>query len=169
MRFEPNDAQRRVAEHGDGPLLVVGPAGSGRTEALAARLARLAGAGTSPERALILTRSRAAAARLRERAEEQLPGPFEELWIDPYPAIGERLLREHAVEAGLDPFFETVGAADRLAMLLDRLAELPLRRHEIRGNPAGLLARLLERIDTLKGEGVTATALRGWAAERERA
>ncbi len=39
-------------------------------------------------------------------------------------------------------------------MLLDRLDELPLRRHEIRGNPAGLLARLLERIDRLKAERV---------------
>ena len=38
-------------------------------------------------------------------------------------------------------------------MLLDHLDELPLRRHEIRGNPAGLLARLLERIDALKAGG----------------
>ena len=44
--------------------------------------------------------------------------------------------------------------ADRLAILLDRLDELPLRRHEIRGNPAGLLARLLRRIDLLKAEAV---------------
>ena len=36
-------------------------------------------------------------------------------------------------------------------MLLDRLDELPMRNAgEIRGNPAGLLARLLERIDALK-------------------
>ena len=34
------DAQRRVVEHGPGALLVVGAAGSGRSEALAARLAR---------------------------------------------------------------------------------------------------------------------------------
>ena len=169
MGSDPNDALRRVAEHGEGSLLVVGPAGSGRTESLALRLARLAETGTRPERVLVLTRSRAAAARLRERAEALLAGPFEELWIDPYPAIGERLLRGHAVEAGLDPFFETVGTADRLAILLDRLGDLPLRRHEIRGNPAGLLARLLERIDTLKGEAVTAAALRTWAAERVRA
>jgi DNA helicase-2/ATP-dependent DNA helicase PcrA len=169
MADEPNDAQRRVAAHGEGPLLVVGPAGSGRTEALALRLVRLADGGTPPERVLVLTRSRAAAARLRERAEALLGQAFEELWIDPYPAIGERLLRDHAVEAGLDPFFETVGPADRLAMLLERVGDLPLRRHEIRGNPAGLLARLLERIDTLKGEAVTAAALRTWAAERERA
>ena len=53
-------------------------------------------------------------------------------------------------------------------MLLDRLDELPLRRHEIRGNPAGLLARLLRRIDALKAEAVTPGRLRDWAEERER-
>ena len=54
-----------------------------------------------------------------------------------------RLLREHAAEAGLNPFIESLSAAERLAMLLDRVDELPLRRHEIRGNVAGLLARLV--------------------------
>ena len=34
----PTDAQRAVAAHAEGPLLVVGEAGSGRTEALARRL-----------------------------------------------------------------------------------------------------------------------------------
>ncbi len=59
-------------------------------------------------------------------------------------------MREHSTAAGLDPFFDVLGPAERLAMLLDRLDDLPLRRHEIRGNPAGLLARLLQRIDALK-------------------
>ena len=52
--------------------------------------------------------------------------------------------------------------------MLDRLDELPLRRHEIRGNPAGLLARLLRRIDVLKHEAVAPAALREWAVARER-
>ncbi len=53
-------------------------------------------------------------------------------------------------------------------MLLDRLDQLPLRRHEIRGNPAGLLARLLARIDTLKAERIGPTRLAERARERER-
>src|SRR5258705_1437039 len=48
-------------------------------------------------------------------------------------------------------------------MLLDRIDELPLRRHEIRGNPAGLLARIVDRIDALKSAGVTAERFREWA------
>ena len=62
-----------------------------------------------------------------------------------------------------------LAGADRLAILLDRLEELPLRRHEIRGNPAGLLARLLRRIDLLKSEAVPPERLREWARGSERA
>jgi DNA helicase II / ATP-dependent DNA helicase PcrA len=162
------DAQHRVVEHREGTMLVTGPAGFGRTEALAARLSRLAAGGTPPEHVLVLARSRAGASRLRARAAALIDGPYEELWITTYEAAAERLLREHALEAGLDPFFATVRAADRLAMLLDRLDDLSLRRHEIRGNPAGLLARLLRRIDAMKAESVTPDQLRDWAERAER-
>jgi DNA helicase-2/ATP-dependent DNA helicase PcrA len=165
----PTDAQRSVAAHGEGPLLVLGPAGSGRTEALVLRLEALAARGVRPEHVLVVSRSRAARARLRERAELLLDRPHEELWIHTYEEASEALLRDYSTEAGLDPFFTTVGPADRLAILLDRLDELPLRRHEIRGNPAGLLARLLRRIDLLKAEAVAPSALREWAVASERA
>jgi DNA helicase-2/ATP-dependent DNA helicase PcrA len=164
----PTEGQVRVAEHRDGPLLVLGKAGSGRSEALALRLEALADRGVRPEHVLVLTRSRAARAALRSRAEQLLDRPHDELWIATYEEAAEALLRDFPVEAGLDPFFTTVAAADRLAILLDRLDELPLRRHEIRGNPAGLLARLLRRIDTLKSEAVAAGRLREWAVARER-
>jgi DNA helicase-2/ATP-dependent DNA helicase PcrA len=145
--------------HGEGPLLILGAAGTGKTELLARRLARLATAGTAPERVLVIGSTRATARRLRERAEARLEGPFEELWIGSWETLGERLLREHAEAAGLDPFFDVLGPAERLAMLLDRLDQLPLRRHEIRGNPAALLARLLSRIDSLKSQRVGPTRL----------
>jgi DNA helicase II / ATP-dependent DNA helicase PcrA len=146
-------SQRRVAEHGDGAVLLLGVAGSGRTEALAARLTRLTESG---ERTLALGFSHAAAERIRRRAEETIAGSFEELFVHTVRDGAERLLREHAEEAGIDPFFESIAAADRLALLLDNLSDLPLRRHEIRGNPAGLLARLISRIDELKAGGVSA-------------
>jgi DNA helicase-2/ATP-dependent DNA helicase PcrA len=153
------DERQRALRHEGGPLLVVGAPGTGKTELLARRLARLVEAGTRPESVLMIASRQATAAHLRERCEALLPGSFEELWIGSWDAIGERLLREHSDEAGLDPFFDVLGRAERLAMLLDRLDRLPLRRHEIRGNPAGLLARLLARIDRLKAERVGPTTL----------
>ena len=164
----PTEGQLRVAEHGDGPLLVEGPAGSGRSEALSLRLERLVERGERPEHVLVLTRSRAARAALRSRAEQLVRRPYDQLWIATWGEAAEALLREYPVEAGLDPFFTTVGPADRLAILLARVDDLPLRRHEIRGNPAGLLARLLRRIDLLKSEAVEPERLREWAVASER-
>jgi DNA helicase-2/ATP-dependent DNA helicase PcrA len=151
--------RERAIAHGAGPLLVVGAAGTGKTELLAQRLARLAAAGTDPSHALTLTVSRATGRRLRERAEALITVPYEELWVGTWDELGERILREHSEAAGLDPFFDVLGPAERLAVLLDHVDDLPLRRHEIRGNPAGLLARLLARIDVLKAERVGPTRL----------
>ncbi len=154
------EQQEAVVANDEGALLVLGVAGSGRSEALARRLARLVGQG---ERALALTRSVAAARHLRLRAETAIEAAYEELVVHTHPVAAARLLREHATEAEIDPFFESLSPAERLAMLLDRIDELPLRRHEIRGNPAGLLARIVERIDALKSAGVTAERFGRWA------
>jgi DNA helicase II / ATP-dependent DNA helicase PcrA len=157
------EQQEAVVSHDAGPLLVLGVAGSGRTESVARRLARLVSDG---ERPLVLTRSLAAARRIRMRAEATIETAYEELVVHTHPAAAARLLREHATEAEIDPFFESLSPAERLAMLLDRIDELPLRRHEIRGNPAGLLARIVDRIDALKSAGVTAERFQRWADEQ---
>ena len=158
-----SEQQAAVVAHDRGSLLVLGAAGSGRTEALARRLARLVGEGDRP---LALTRSIAAANRIRARAEETIETAYEELVVHTHPVAAARLLREHATEAEVDPFFESLSPAERLAMLLERIDELPLRRHEIRGNPAGLLARIIDRIDALKSGGVTAERFRRWSEEQ---
>jgi DNA helicase II / ATP-dependent DNA helicase PcrA len=166
--IELTEAQARVVRHRDGPMLVSGPAGSGRSAALVRRLESLAAEGVQPQHVLVLARSRAGATRLRTSANALVEPPYEELWIGTYEAVAERLLSEYALQAGLDPFFATVRLGDRLALLLDHLDDLSLRRHEIRGNPAGLLARLLRRIDALKAEGISPGRLRAWAEQRER-
>jgi DNA helicase-2/ATP-dependent DNA helicase PcrA len=144
------EAQQRAVRHGEGPLLLLGAAGTGKTEALARRLARLATDEIDADRVLLIAATPATARRLQGRAETLLRSPYEELWIGTWPAVCERLLRAHSTAAGLNPFFDVLGPAERLAMMLDHLDELPLRNHEIRGNPAGLLARLLAQIDALK-------------------
>ncbi len=140
-------------------MLLVGGAGTGKSEVISRRLAHLAELGTGPEEILVFSSTTAGARHLKERAEELLPGSSQQPWIGTWATLGERLLREYASEAGLDPFFVVVGRAERLAIMLDRLGELPMRLHEIRGNPAGVLARLLEKIDTLKAEAISPEAL----------
>jgi DNA helicase-2/ATP-dependent DNA helicase PcrA len=147
-----NDAQAQAVTHLSGPALVIGGAGTGKSEALARRFAWLAAQGQAPDAILALSPSPTGAVRLRTRIEELLEPPWEELHVTTLPDFCCRLLRDEAHEAGLDPFFSRVSRAERLALLLERIDDLTLRTHEIRGNPVPLLVAFLERIDVLKSE-----------------
>ncbi len=155
--------QARAAAHTEGPLLVVGGAGSGKTTVLVARFARLVAGGAAPESILVLSPSGAGAASLRRSIEDALDGPYEELPVHSIRELCTRLLRDETAEAGVDPFFAPVTRADRLAVLLDRMDDLHLRRHDIAGRPAILLAGVIDRIDRLKAELVSAADYAAWA------
>src|SRR5919205_217946 len=101
--------------------------------------------------------------KMRERLETLLDAPYEELNVATFHAFCLKLLRDEALEACVDPFLTPVTPADRLALLLERLHDLSLRHHEIRGNPAPLLASFVSRIDQLKDELISAEELREWA------
>src|SRR5207237_9144649 len=62
--------QRRAATYDGGNLLIAAGAGTGKTTTVAARLAHLVSSGVVPERILLLTFSRRAAAELLQRAEQ---------------------------------------------------------------------------------------------------
>ncbi len=158
-----NASQREAVTHAGGPLLVVAGAGTGKTRVIARRFAWLVQEGTPPDGVLALTFSTTAAAELRERLETLIEAPGEELWVATFHSFCTRLLQDEALEAGLDPFFSPVTPADRLALLLERIEDLTLRRHEIRGNPAPLLASFIARIDRLKDEMVSAEDYRRFA------
>src|SRR5690606_13506513 len=64
-----NPQQRAAARHGMSPLLIVAGAGTGKTTTLAHRVASLIGAGIAPERILLLTFTRRAAAEMLRRVD----------------------------------------------------------------------------------------------------
>ncbi|MBA3323869.1 MAG: ATP-dependent helicase [Rhodobacteraceae bacterium] len=113
-----NEAQRSAVLHGAGrpagPLLMIAGAGSGKTSALAHRVAHLLVEGADPRRILLMTFSRRAAAEMTRRIEriageilgDKAPVMTQGLtWAGTFHAIGARLLREHAGSIGLDPAF----------------------------------------------------------------
>src|SRR3954465_7599240 len=159
-------AQLAAVTHRGGPLLILGGPGTGKTHVLAHRAGWLIEEGAPAASGLVLAPTAAAAADLRLRLETLVDTPYDELAVYGAQELCERLLRDEALEAGLDPLFAPVSAADRLALMLERIDDLPLRRHEIRGNPAPLLAGFVERIDRLKEEMVRFQDFRRWAEAR---
>ena len=63
--MELTAAQRRIVEHGIGPLRVAGGPGCGKTTALVRRYLRLVEGGSRPSSVLVVCHDRAAAARFR--------------------------------------------------------------------------------------------------------
>ncbi|MFL5846657.1 MAG: ATP-dependent helicase [Solirubrobacteraceae bacterium] len=159
----PGQPSVTIGSQPPGPLIVIGGAGSGKTTYLVERLAWLVDQGSAPEEILAVVHSDATADVLRARIEERLARPYEELLVLTPHGVAQRLLHDEALEAGIDPFVVILGAADRTAMLLERIDELTLRRHDLRGNPAALLRSVVERIDRLKDEAVTAAEYDAWA------
>ncbi|WP_374440479.1 ATP-dependent helicase [Stella sp.] len=124
-----NPEQRLAVEHGDGPLLVIAGAGSGKTMTLAHRVARLVADGADPRRVLLLTFSRRAAAEMVRRVERilaRLPGHRGATlpWAGTFHGVGARLLRQEADRIGLAPGFTILDREDAADLM-------GLVRHEI--------------------------------------
>src|SRR3954454_144135 len=156
--------QQRAVTHPPGAVLVVGGAGTGRTTVIVERFVHRVREGTPPEAILVLVPTAPAADALRERIGDALEAAWGELAVHDAHGLCARLLRDEAPEAGLDPFFVAATRADRLALLLDRVDELTLRLHDFRGRPAALLAGVIDRIDQLKRQAVTAADVAAWSA-----
>jgi DNA helicase-2/ATP-dependent DNA helicase PcrA len=132
-----NPQQRAAVEHGEGrvadPLLIIAGAGSGKTNTLAHRVAHLLVKGADPRRILLMTFSRRAASEMTRRVEgiagkvlgEKAPVLIEGLsWSGTFHSVGARLLRDYALEIGLDPAF-TIHDREDSADLMN------LVRHEL--------------------------------------
>ncbi|MBI4188838.1 MAG: ATP-dependent helicase [Chloroflexi bacterium] len=110
-----NPQQREAVTYGDGPLLIVAGAGTGKTRTLAYRVSYLVSEGVQPERILLLTFTRRAAEEMLRRATS-LAAVDESLtrrvWGGTFHATANRLLRIYAKAAGLSPEFTIMDQSD---------------------------------------------------------
>jgi DNA helicase-2/ATP-dependent DNA helicase PcrA len=154
-------SQRLAMTHQAGPLLIIGAAGSGKTQVLAGRFARLAGEGARPERIAVVAPSARRVDTLRTLIEEQLTEPYDEL-IALTPVELSALVLADALP-GLAPLDSVLDAGERFAMLLERIDELSLERHDFGGSARALLAGFVRRIDRLKANLIGPEEFGAWA------
>jgi DNA helicase-2/ATP-dependent DNA helicase PcrA len=97
-----DDAQLAAATHGDGALIVVAGAGTGKTRTLVSRVAALIDRGVEPERILLLTFTRRAADEMLARAAAvcQRRDAARKLWGGTFHAVAYRLVAAHAEALG---------------------------------------------------------------------
>jgi len=108
-----NPEQLRAVSYGNGPLLVIAGAGTGKTRMLAQRVAHLIAEGVAPERILLLTFSRRAAREMLSRAG-QIVGETQatRVWGGTFHAVANRLLRMYGRALSLPTEFTILDQAD---------------------------------------------------------
>src|SRR6185295_16828426 len=101
LASELNAEQTAAATFGDGPLLIIAGAGTGKTRTLIHRVAHLIDRGVSPERILLLTFTRRAAQEMLSRAERLVGGQSKGVHGGTFHATAHKLLRRFGQAAGL--------------------------------------------------------------------
>ncbi|HET9102402.1 MAG TPA: ATP-dependent DNA helicase [Solirubrobacteraceae bacterium] len=154
------ESERAAVTHRGRRLLLRGGAGTGKTWLIEHRYRWLVGQGNRPERLCLVVPGAGRAGALRERLEAVLERGYDELHV--LTPVGLAGLIVARAGGGIDAAV-TLGAGERLALLVPRIDELSLRHHDIGGRPTLLLAGFVRRIDRLKAEGVGVESFAAWA------
>ncbi len=159
-----NEEQQRAVTHGDGPLLIVAGAGTGKTTVITERVAWLLREGKAqPEELLVLTFTEKAAAEMEERIDRLLPYGYLDITVATFHAFCERTLREYGIDIGINTAFKVFSTADQWLLLRQHLASLKLDYYRPLGNPTKFLHALLTHFSRAKDEDVTPEAYTGYA------
>ncbi len=151
-----NDEQREAVTHGEGPLLIVAGAGTGKTQVITRRIAWLiASRRARPEQILALTFTDRAAAEMESRVDQLVPYGFVGATIATFNAFCDRLVREHAVELGLTSQLRVESQAEILVFLREHLFDLGLEHYLPLGNPDAHLRALAAVFDRARNEDVS--------------
>ncbi len=126
--------------HGEGPLLVLAGAGSGKTRVLTRRLAWLVAHGVPQEAIVAVTFTNKAAGEMKERVAALLGTDRPRSFVGTFHAWGVRLLRRFANEAGVPRSFVVFDQDDQLAVVKRAMKELALP--EKISTPRALLAKI---------------------------
>jgi DNA helicase-2/ATP-dependent DNA helicase PcrA len=120
-----NPPQRTAVTHGDGPLLILAGAGSGKTRVLTHRLAYLIHSGRARENEILaITFTNKAAAEMRERVEVLLGHSTRGMWVMTFHAACARLLRAEAPRLGYTRQFTIYDQADSRRLVKRGIDEL---------------------------------------------
>ncbi|HYA87287.1 MAG TPA: DNA helicase PcrA [Nitrospirota bacterium] len=146
-----NPPQREAVLFGDGPLLILAGAGSGKTRVITCRIAHLIRErNVDPSNILAVTFTNKAANEMRERVERMIDVPLNRLWISTFHSACVRILRQYADRLGYTRSFIIYDETDRSSLIKACMADLRIDGEQYQ--PRAISAR----ISTLKNNLINA-------------
>lgn len=151
-----NPEQKAAVTHGEGPLLIIAGAGTGKTTVVTKRIEHLIiEKKVSPSHILALTFTEKAAAEMEERIDQILPYGYNDLWIETFHAFCDRILRQEAIHIGLNPSYDLMTEAEALLFLRKNLFQFDLEYFRPMGNPMKFLQGMIQHFSRLKDDDIS--------------
>ncbi|MFC2169168.1 ATP-dependent helicase [Acidobacteriota bacterium] len=150
-----NSEQRRAVIHGQGPLLIIAGAGTGKTKVITHRIAYLiATKSARPEEILAVTFTEKAANEMEERIDLLIPYSYSFVEISTFNSFGERVLRNYGHEIGYSPDFKLLDDVEQAIFFREHLFNFSLNYYRPLSAPTKYIQELLAAIKRMKQEGI---------------
>ncbi|HYC79505.1 MAG TPA: ATP-dependent helicase, partial [Candidatus Binatia bacterium] len=161
-----NTKQEHAITFGNGPLLIIAGAGTGKTTVLTRRIAWLIEQGLAqPEEILALTFTEKASAEMNDRVDQLMPLGYSEISISTFHAFAQKILQEHALDIGLPGDFKVLTETQAWMLMQKHLQDFDLEYYRPMGNPNKFIHSLLRHFNKAKGEGITPEVYLNYAQE----
>ncbi|MDO8559109.1 MAG: UvrD-helicase domain-containing protein [bacterium] len=150
-----NKEQNEAVMHGEGPLLIVAGAGTGKTTVITQRIAKLIEDGQAkPEEILAVTFTDKAAEEMEERVDKLLPIGYLDLWVSTFHSFCERVLRDHALDIGLPADFKILDGTSGWLLVYKNFDKFELKYYKPLGNPTKFIRALLSHFSHCKDQAI---------------
>jgi DNA helicase II / ATP-dependent DNA helicase PcrA len=151
-----NAEQKAAVTHGEGPLLIIAGAGTGKTRVLTHRMIHLIETGKArPDEILAITFTEKASLEITERLDVLLPMGYQELWVKTFHGFCDAVLREKGLEIGLDTAYQLMTQTELILFLKEQLFSFDLKYYRPLGNPLRFIHSLASHFGHLRDEVVT--------------
>jgi len=142
--------------HREGPLLIIAGAGTGKTTVITRRIAWLLSEGLcKTDEILALTFTDKAAREMVERVDILVPYGYTDIWISTFHAFGDRLLRENALVAGINPDFKVLTRPGSAVFFREHLFEFNLSYYRPLADPTRFIEALISLFSRAKDEDIS--------------
>ena len=158
-----NDAQQRAITHGQGPLLVIAGAGTGKTRVITERIRHLLDSDPSlgGENILGLTYTKKAAGEMKSRVVKTCGERGKNVTMATFHAFCETLLKE------IDPKVTVLEDVDHWILLRRNMARLKLEKYRRLAEPGQFLADFLRFFSRCQDELVSSDDYQRYADDLE--
>jgi DNA helicase II / ATP-dependent DNA helicase PcrA len=168
MGFKLDSKQLEAVEHGDGPLLIIAGAGTGKTTVITERIKHLIlEKKVEPQSILALTFTEKASLEMEERIDKAMPYGYTQMWISTFHSFCDRILRQEAIHIGLNPSYKLLTEAETVLFLRKNIFNFGLSYFRPLGNPNKFLEALISHFSRLKDEDVSPAEYLTWAQNQK--